>query len=275
MKALALSALVALAAACGPTDGAHFSDVEPLEEQAKTDGSAAGTDGSLEGATDGGVGRQDTPSGSDGLGSAGTSGLGTQPTASGSGGSDSSGDGSGGAASTDSGSGGSDSSGGAGSTGSADSSSTGGSGGSGPDSSGGASSGSADGSGGSGGEPSGSSDSGSGGSSDGSGGSDSTSGAGGGTDSCPNPRAPLANTVPEGSSGPFGTTDAVCYRLDFSPAEHAGWGCSNAADRSVTINGTSVSCGETPLPEPVMGAYFFEFGDGKSPNAAFYWFRFE
>ncbi|HYD43534.1 MAG TPA: hypothetical protein VEB43_22075, partial [Anaeromyxobacter sp.] len=79
------------------------------------------------------------------------------------------------------------------------------------------------------------------------------------TDTC---RTPAAT----GQSGNFNTTGAVCYAVN---ATIYGWGCSNADGRSVTVNGTAVTCGQMPLPG--SAPYTFRFTAGSYPWASFYW----
>jgi uncharacterized repeat protein (TIGR02543 family) len=79
------------------------------------------------------------------------------------------------------------------------------------------------------------------------------------TDTC---KTPVAN----GQSGNFETTGAVCYTVN---ATIHGWGCSNADGRTVTVNGTAVTCGQTPLPG--AAPYTFRFTAGTYPWASFYW----
>ena len=69
-----------------------------------------------------------------------------------------------------------------------------------------------------------------------------------------------------GQSGNFNTTGAVCYTVN---ATVHGWGCSNAEGRSVTVNGTAVTCGQMPLPG--SAPYTFRFTAGAYPWASFYW----
>jgi len=97
---------------------------------------------------------------------------------------------------------------------------------------------------------------------------------------CSDPREP-AQAAASGSTGAFGTTDAVCYFIPFVPADFAGWGCSNFAgpsgsgERSITVNGEPVGCGDMPLPDPIDGGYYFEFGPGNNTQADVYWFNWE
>ena len=72
--------------------------------------------------------------------------------------------------------------------------------------------------------------------------------------------------VATGQSGNFDTTGAVCFTV--SPVIH-GWGCSNVDGRSVTVNGTGVTCGQLPLPG--SAPYTFRFTAGTYPWASFYW----
>ena len=73
-------------------------------------------------------------------------------------------------------------------------------------------------------------------------------------------------TASGGQSGNFGTTGAVCYTVN---ATINGWGCSNAEGRTVTVNGTAVTCGQRPLPG--SSPYTFRFTAGSYPWASFYW----
>jgi hypothetical protein len=73
-------------------------------------------------------------------------------------------------------------------------------------------------------------------------------------------------TATGGQSGNFNTTGAVCYTVN---TNINGWGCSNAAGRTVTVNGTAVTCGQMPLPG--SAPYTFSFTAGSYPWASFYW----
>ena len=73
-------------------------------------------------------------------------------------------------------------------------------------------------------------------------------------------------TATGGQSGNFNTTDAVCYVVSTTIN---GWGCSNATGRTVTVNGTAVTCGQLPLPGGAP--YTFSFSAGSYPWASFYW----
>ncbi len=72
--------------------------------------------------------------------------------------------------------------------------------------------------------------------------------------------------VTGGNSGNFNTTAAICFTVSTTVS---GWGCSNTAGRTVTVNGTAVSCGQTPLPG--SAPYTFSFTAGTYPWASFYW----
>jgi hypothetical protein len=75
-------------------------------------------------------------------------------------------------------------------------------------------------------------------------------------------------TISGGQSGNFNTTGAVCYVVN---SNIAGWGCSNIAGRTVTVNGTSVTCGQLPLPG--SAPYTFNFSAGSYTWASFYWWQ--
>jgi hypothetical protein len=70
-------------------------------------------------------------------------------------------------------------------------------------------------------------------------------------------------------SGQFGTTGPVCYRVTDAIA---GWGCANADDRKVFVNGEETTCGAL-LPDAIDGAYYFAFGDGLYAYASFFWWQ--
>ncbi len=78
-----------------------------------------------------------------------------------------------------------------------------------------------------------------------------------------------AKDLTGGSSGPFGSTGAECFRID---GNIAGWGCSNFDGRSVKVNGQTVTCGQVPLPDAVDGAYYFDVSGGTFDYASFYWY---
>jgi endoglucanase len=71
------------------------------------------------------------------------------------------------------------------------------------------------------------------------------------------------------SSGEFGTTGPVCFRVT---TDIAGWGCSNFDGRTVKVNGRTVMCAEVPLPDKIDGAYYFDISAGTFKYASFYWF---
>lgn len=102
---------------------------------------------------------------------------------------------------------------------------------------------------------------------------------GGSSEFCDDAQTPAQNAAAEGNTGSFGTTDGVCYRLEFVPADFAGWGCSNfgsgAGNRTIVVNGTSVICGELPLPAPVAEGYYFDFGPGTNAAATMYWWNWQ
>ncbi|MGC4066994.1 MAG: S8 family serine peptidase [Polyangiaceae bacterium] len=87
------------------------------------------------------------------------------------------------------------------------------------------------------------------------------------------PAAPCSGaiTVTGGQSGNFNTTSAVCYR---TADDILGWGCSNFSGRTITVNGTTVSCGAIPLPAKWSDGYrYFAISAGSYPWASFYWWK--
>ena len=70
------------------------------------------------------------------------------------------------------------------------------------------------------------------------------------------------------ASGDFQTADAVCVRVTDVVV---GWGCSNFEGRTIKVNGTTVTCGQVPLPSQVDGAYYFDISAGDFSYASFYW----
>jgi len=84
------------------------------------------------------------------------------------------------------------------------------------------------------------------------------------------PPAPCASAITfTGNTGPFNTTGAVCYRTS---ATINGWGCSNIDGRTVSVGGTAVTCGQTPLTRSADGFTYFSVTAGSFPWAAlFYW----
>jgi chitodextrinase len=72
-----------------------------------------------------------------------------------------------------------------------------------------------------------------------------------------------------GSSYVFNTAGAVCLR---TAKAFKGWGCSNARDRSLEVNGVATACGKMPLPAKTAdGYYYFDFSAGQYPWAQLYW----
>jgi glucuronoarabinoxylan endo-1,4-beta-xylanase len=72
--------------------------------------------------------------------------------------------------------------------------------------------------------------------------------------------------VSGGHSGNFNTTGAICFTVT---GTINGWGCSSADGRTVTVNGTAVTCGQMPLPG--SSPYTFSFSAGSYPWATLYW----
>jgi uncharacterized repeat protein (TIGR02543 family) len=69
--------------------------------------------------------------------------------------------------------------------------------------------------------------------------------------------APCANAVTfTSNTGNFNTTGAVCYR---TATRVSGWGCSNFAGRTVSVNGgtATASCGAGPFPLAQVGGYTY------------------
>jgi len=58
----------------------------------------------------------------------------------------------------------------------------------------------------------------------------------------------------------FGTEGPYCVKVNMSCVD--GWNCSNTSGRTVQVNDTATTCGVTPLPAKVNGAYYFEFSGG-------------
>ncbi|HYD42028.1 MAG TPA: glycoside hydrolase family 6 protein [Anaeromyxobacter sp.] len=71
------------------------------------------------------------------------------------------------------------------------------------------------------------------------------------------------------NTGNFNTTGAVCFRTTQSVR---GWGCSNMAGRTVSVNGVAVSCGAGPFPLPKAadGYTYFSATAGQYPYASIY-----
>jgi hypothetical protein len=78
--------------------------------------------------------------------------------------------------------------------------------------------------------------------------------------------------IPNGTSGNFATTGAVCYR---AIGGFNAWACNNLGTRTVSVNGVAVVCdgsnGTWPLPALVEGYYYFEFSAGTPDYTSFYW----
>ena len=88
--------------------------------------------------------------------------------------------------------------------------------------------------------------------------------AGGGTAPCANAITFTSNT------NNFETTGAVCYRTSQTVN---GWGCSNFAGRTVSVNGgtATASCGAGPLPLAKVDGYtYFSVTAGSYPWASIY-----
>ncbi|HEY4156454.1 MAG TPA: hypothetical protein VGM29_00095 [Polyangiaceae bacterium] len=72
-----------------------------------------------------------------------------------------------------------------------------------------------------------------------------------------------------GQSYTLNTTGPVCLRVQ---QDLQGWGCSNADDRTIKINGMTMTCGTLPLPPKVSGSYYFDISAGMLAYAQIYWF---
>ncbi len=85
----------------------------------------------------------------------------------------------------------------------------------------------------------------------------------------PTGNGPCANpvTLTSGNSGNFNTTGATCYRTS---ATINGWGCYNMDGRTVSVNGTSTTCGAMPVAKWSDGYSYFGFTAGTYPWAGFY-----
>ncbi|HYD41728.1 MAG TPA: lytic polysaccharide monooxygenase [Anaeromyxobacter sp.] len=88
-------------------------------------------------------------------------------------------------------------------------------------------------------------------------------GSPGGTTPCANPVTFSWNT------GNFNTTGAACFRTTQSVK---GWGCSNFAGRTVSVNGTATTCGAGPFPLPkhTDGYTYFSATAGQYSWASIY-----
>jgi endo-1,4-beta-xylanase len=92
------------------------------------------------------------------------------------------------------------------------------------------------------------------------------------TFSTSNPTGPCANPVTFTSqSGNLNTTGAVCLRTSGTVS---GWGCSNFAGRTVSVNGgaatTTCGAGPFPLPKYTDGYTYFAVTAGTYPWASLY-----
>ena len=88
----------------------------------------------------------------------------------------------------------------------------------------------------------------------------------GGTSNVADGPGSTCTVISGGNTGNFGTTDAYCF---VTCDEIAGWGCSNAAGRTVSVNGTVVSCGSSLTA--VNSRYQFEVTAGTYAYASIYW----
>ena len=88
----------------------------------------------------------------------------------------------------------------------------------------------------------------------------------GGTSDAADAPSSSCTVISGGSTGSFGTTNAYCF---VTCDDIAGWGCSNADGRTVSANGTVVSCG-SPLTA-VNGSYQVEVTAGTYTYASIYW----
>jgi hypothetical protein len=85
------------------------------------------------------------------------------------------------------------------------------------------------------------------------------------------PPAPCANPVTwtNGQTGNFNTTGPVCGRI---AGAIDGWGCSNFAGRTIKVDNTVVTCGQTPLPAAWSDGYhYFAISAGKYSYASLNW----
>jgi len=78
-----------------------------------------------------------------------------------------------------------------------------------------------------------------------------------------------AKTVTGGQSGVFDTTGAFCFKTTDTIN---GWGCSSFDGRTVKVNGTTKTCGATPLPAKVNGYYYFDCSAGAYAYASIFWY---
>jgi hypothetical protein len=82
---------------------------------------------------------------------------------------------------------------------------------------------------------------------------------------------PCANPITfTNNTNNFNTTGAVCYRTSLRVN---GWGCSNFAGRTVSVNGGTATdtCGAGPFPLPQSDGYtYFSVTAGSYPWANLY-----
>ena len=92
--------------------------------------------------------------------------------------------------------------------------------------------------------------------------------------------AGAAGTVGDGRCSPaidpgsamsytLNTTGPACIRVQ---QDIRGWGCSNAGDRTVTVNGVLMPTCSAPLPPKLSGSYYFDVSAGSLTYASIYWF---
>jgi len=89
-------------------------------------------------------------------------------------------------------------------------------------------------------------------------------------DTSPGGTTPCANPVTfSWNTGNFNGTGAACYRTTQSVK---GWGCSNFAGRTVSVNGLATTCGAGPFPLPkhTDGYTYFSATAGQYPWASIY-----
>jgi hypothetical protein len=71
-----------------------------------------------------------------------------------------------------------------------------------------------------------------------------------------------------GATGNFNTTGPFCF---VTCDEIAGWDCMNTAGRTVSVNGTVVSCGNSLSLPAANGRYQFEVTAGTYTYASIDW----
>jgi hypothetical protein len=65
------------------------------------------------------------------------------------------------------------------------------------------------------------------------------------------------------------TTGPACIRVQ---QDIQGWGCSNANDRTISVNGVVMPACAAPLPPKLGGSYYFDVSAGSLSYAQIYWF---